>query len=273
MDEHVDATRSAEINEIAAALAKAQGQFAVPKKSHTATVPTKTGGKYEYRYSTLDELIEATKPALAVNGLALIESIEERPGAIGVSAVLLHSSGQWISFPACYMPAGDTPQSRGGALTYSRRYLESAVLRIAAEEDKDASLPQGDAEGRKVKPAVRPAVTPARVSVAIDGRELAEAWTAAQVPPATREAGDEPQDDIAEIMPDEAPAPRLRPGLPGDVTISAPQQKRLFAISMQKGWTKDSLRELLATCGYEHSKDITKNHYEDIITAIEAGPR
>jgi hypothetical protein len=51
--------------------------------------------------------------------------------------------------------------------------------------------------------------------------------------------------------------------------ISDPQRKRLFAIAMGAGMTKERLNELVTSRGYASSKDILKSDYEDICKAAE----
>ena len=125
---------SASIGNLAAALVQAQGAFAAPKKSHTAKV-----GAYSYKYSTLDELIDATRPALQQHGIFAAQNVSSPDGGtVAVATVLLHSSGDWIEFDAVALPVGTTPQSVGAAVTYARRYSLGAALNVAAEDDDDA---------------------------------------------------------------------------------------------------------------------------------------
>lgn len=144
-------TTSPEYADLAAALAKAQAEFTVPKKSHTAVVPTKTGGSYSYHYSTLDELLAATVPALTKHGLSVLQDLTSPDGGtVSVVTVLLHSSGQSWQSGAFVLPSGSTPQTAGAAATYGRRYSLGAALSVAAEEDDDAaSVP---AEAPRVSP-------------------------------------------------------------------------------------------------------------------------
>lgn len=153
---------SESINELAGALAKAQGAFAVPKKGHRATVATKTGGSYTYAYSTLDELIDATRPALTANGIAVVFDVTAAEGFVSVSTLLTHSSGQWWASDPLVLPSGGTPQGAGSAATYGRRYSLSGALNIAAEEDDDAQQAQPAQAKPNGKPPVKlPAAKPA----------------------------------------------------------------------------------------------------------------
>jgi len=97
-----------------------------------------------------------------------------------------------------------------------------------------------------------------------------------------REPGDEP-DDIAYAMSGpgdesfddvpEAAMPRPLRAVKDSPKISEAQAKRLFAISKAKGWTTEGLKAHLASFGYEHSRDIVRAHYDDIIASLDEGVR
>jgi hypothetical protein len=135
-------TEFAPLTDLAAALAKAQAEIAAPKKSHTAHVPTKTGGSYDYSYSTLDELIEALRIPLSKNGLSFFQLTRCQDRMVGVETVILHASGQSLRTGFVVLPAGDTAQAFGSAHTYARRYSLGAAFGVAAEADDDASTAQ-----------------------------------------------------------------------------------------------------------------------------------
>ena len=42
---------------------------------------------------------------------------------------------------------------------------------------------------------------------------------------------------------------------------------------MSAGWTKEGLREFLTAQGYAHSNEIATAHYDDLVSAIQAGPK
>lgn len=53
-------------------------------------------------------------------------------------------------------------------------------------------------------------------------------------------------------------------------TISEAQGKRLWAISKTAGVSEDLLREIVSKHGFAHSKDITRDKYEDICVEVES---
>lgn len=111
-------------------------------------------GAMRYSYADLDAVLEAAKPQLHTNGLAVTQAATDT----GVYAVVLHVTGEWLSFPPLHVTtAQNTPQGQGSAITYARRYQLLALLGIATEDD------DGQQAGRAPRKAAaqRPAnVTP-----------------------------------------------------------------------------------------------------------------
>lgn len=145
-------SRSESVNELATALAKAQGEMKTPDKNKTAKIPTKTGGSYQYSYADLSEVIECIRKPLAANGLSHVFTMER--GAIQLR--LMHTSGQWISSDLD-LPSNQDIKMFGGTITYLRRYMLCAMLDIHADEDTD-SAPEDGATYTERRPA--PAKTP-----------------------------------------------------------------------------------------------------------------
>jgi len=130
---------SEKIEEIAAALAKAQAKFPDIPKDKEVTVKMKSGGQYSYKYAELSSIIKATRGPLSENGISFIQTI----GKDGEQAVcvtrLQHSSGQWYetSYPVIY--AEDDMQGVAGGFTFARRYGFTALIGAASEEDTDGN--------------------------------------------------------------------------------------------------------------------------------------
>ena len=66
---------SEETGELYAALAIAQGKFLPVKKTHTAQIEMKSGGKYTYKYGDLADAVKAAAKALSENGLAVLQVV------------------------------------------------------------------------------------------------------------------------------------------------------------------------------------------------------
>lgn len=130
---------SDQIDKLAEALAKAQGQM-------KPAVYDGTNPHFRAKYATLTAVMESCRPALSANGIALLQStvVEGEPVArVGVSTMLVHTSGQWVLGTLHLKPVNDTPQAVGSALTYARRYSLAALVGIVAEEDDDAEKAHG----------------------------------------------------------------------------------------------------------------------------------
>lgn len=96
-----------------------------------------SAGPMRYKFAPLNVVLDAVRPALRDNGLALSQSPST---AQGVTTTLFHISGQWISFaPLLIHPAGGTPQNVGSAISYARRYSILSILGLATEDDDGAA--------------------------------------------------------------------------------------------------------------------------------------
>ena len=127
-------TQSKQINELATALAKAQG--AMENASMNRINP-----HFRSRYADLASMLDAIRAPLSSNGLAITQLIELRNGAMVLRTLLMHAgSGQWLAseYP---LPIGK-PQEMGSAQTYARRYSLAAIVCNSSEEDDDANAAQ-----------------------------------------------------------------------------------------------------------------------------------
>lgn len=109
------------------------------------------------KYATLAAVMEAITPALAANGLALVQEAELDDAAVTMAATLIHESGETIEFAPLTMPLGSqrTPQAVGSAMTYGRRYQLTALFGLAPDDDdgEAASKPSQTAPGRTERPS------------------------------------------------------------------------------------------------------------------------
>lgn len=177
---------SEKIDELAGALAKAQGEIKGALKD--ATNPF-----FKSKYATLDAVWDACRAALSSNGLSIVQGASTpHEATVSVTTMLLHSSGQWIR-DVLTLPAGEGgPQETGSALTYARRYGLSAMVGVAPEDDDDANAAQGAPAAKKPVPGYYRAKAP------VHGPEAIHAGT----PPTKAPMGDEALKDISEeLMP------------------------------------------------------------------------
>src|SRR5690349_4217356 len=81
------------LGKLAAALAKAQLNFKPVLK--TSENPAFARGGRVSKYTDLHSLISATMPALAAEGLVIIQAPNTRGKELVMTSTLLHSSGEW----------------------------------------------------------------------------------------------------------------------------------------------------------------------------------
>ncbi len=137
-------TRSVDIKDLAAALAKAQGDIGDIKKNVTVSIKTKTSGTYKFNYADLAAIRRAIQKPLSDNGLSYTQF--PAPGdKLGLVTRIMHLSGQWYETPPIYAPSQATDmKGLGGSYTYLRRYSLTMVLGIVSDDDLDASPADGD---------------------------------------------------------------------------------------------------------------------------------
>jgi len=127
---------SEQINELAGALSKAQGQI-VPAKYDAQNPHLKS------RYTTLASVWDAIRKPLSDNGLAVVQIVTTEPDGMYLLTRLMHSSGQFVQ--ATYpIAAGDSrgvsaAQAVGSALTYARRYSLTALVGVVSDDDDDGN--------------------------------------------------------------------------------------------------------------------------------------
>ena len=120
--------QSDEINELAAAMAKAQGAIGAIGKNAKS---------HRHRYADLHAYLEAIRKPLSDNELAITSRISpDDDGQEAVHTMIIHSSGQWMKSVIKIQPADPTNiQSYGTAITYIRRYAIVSLLNLVAEDD------------------------------------------------------------------------------------------------------------------------------------------
>ena len=95
---------------------------------------------YKSSYAPLNEILDEVRPNCNANGITILHDIGHDNGNVIVSAMLLHTSGEWIQTDGMKLPLDkQTAQGAGSAVTYGRRYTISAILGIASEEDDDGN--------------------------------------------------------------------------------------------------------------------------------------
>lgn len=143
--------RSLTIAQLAAAMAKAQGELKNPPKDSV-------NPHFKSRYADLATVRDAVVPVFARNGLAVIQLPCEMDDAPALTTLVTHTSGEWLETTIRLRPGKLDPQGVGSALTYARRYALQSVAGVAAEDDDDGNA--GSRPAAKAEPA-KPAAQPA----------------------------------------------------------------------------------------------------------------
>jgi hypothetical protein len=181
--------RSDSIDALAPALVAAQAAILPAEKDGT-------NPHFNRRYASLGAVVQAVRPALAANGLAVSQIVTHDGDQLALETILVHTSGQYIGGVYPLRPTKADPQGEGSALTYARRYALASLLGVVADDDDD-----GNAASRGNERRPRPVQT---------------VTSGAQRPAAQRNAG-----NVTTTAPNAAQKPVQPPADPFDDLPSA----------------------------------------------------
>lgn len=129
-------SKSESIAALAAALSAAQSEL---KPAPFNQVNKFLGNEY----ADLGSVIETCQPILAKNNLALSQFVTGSSGEIGITSVIMHKSGEWISstitLPMADEKGKSMAQVAGSIISYLRRYGLASILNMYAEKDDDGA--------------------------------------------------------------------------------------------------------------------------------------
>jgi hypothetical protein len=125
--------QSDQINELATALAKAQGAM------QNATM-NRTNPHFKSKYADLSSVLDAIRTPLSAAGLSVVQTMELTERGMMLRTTLMHNSGQYIETEYPLPPATAKPHEMGSALTYARRYSLAALICNSADEDDDGNI-------------------------------------------------------------------------------------------------------------------------------------
>lgn len=168
---------SRDISKIVPALVDLQGSIESPPRNKKVQVRTQQGS-FEFRYATLDKIIDVLRPEMLRLRLCVLQPIvsDERGRPLLLTRIL-HDSGQFMEAEVA-LPSGpgSNPKDFGGVVTYLRRYTLTALLNISADEDDDASRAAGHHIREMPQRAIGARDVPARERGSRDGEptEIAE---------------------------------------------------------------------------------------------------
>ena len=129
--------KSDSLNELATALAKAQGQI-------QGAVRDSQNPFFKSSYADLASVWEACRKPLTENGLSVVQLPRAVGELIEVETLLLHVSGQFVSEVLAARPVKADPQGVGSVISYLRRYALAAIVGVYQVDD--------DAEGAMERP-------------------------------------------------------------------------------------------------------------------------
>lgn len=144
---HLTIKTSPQINEIVAALAKAQGEM-------KPAVFNRVNPHFRNRYADFTSCMDAVREPLSKNGLAISQMPSTTAdGKFVLVTLLAHGSGQWMAGEFPLISAKQDSQGIGSAMTYAKRYSLCGMLGIVADEEVDADDDDGEAAAGRGQPA------------------------------------------------------------------------------------------------------------------------
>jgi hypothetical protein len=226
------------------------------------------GGKNEkqgYKYVRAVDVANEVRKALISNGIAFSynvaeERMWERPTASGgmmyfcsikvVAQFIDQDSGELLEGSAIGWGADSLDKAPYKAMTGALKY----VLRMNGIIP-DESDPENDAE----KPSVSRVTQQLRAS--IEEHDEIDGFLNRDDRPQASELQSVRQ--IAKPLPAKAPKP-------SGAQITEAQGKRLFAIAMAAGWSKEDFNGILGSHGFERTNEVTKDKYEALVAEVQA---
>lgn len=128
---------SPELGQLAEALSKAQSIIEGAKEDSTNPF-------YKSKYADLGSVWNACKKALSLNGLSVVQTVENGGEKTYLITMLLHASGQWIRSYMPILAVKQDPQAFGSAMTYCRRYALAAMVGVCPADDDAESAMQSN---------------------------------------------------------------------------------------------------------------------------------
>lgn len=124
--------KSEQLNELATALAKAQGEM------HNPAFDAKNP-HFKSNYASLASVRNTVLPVLSKHGLSVVQMPFNVDGLPAVTTILMHSSGQYVEETFSLPADRQNAHGYGSALTYLRRYSLQSVAGVVGDEDDDGN--------------------------------------------------------------------------------------------------------------------------------------
>ncbi len=129
--------QSAEINELASALAMAQAEMGMAAKDGS-------NPHFNSSFASLASMTLASREHLTKHGLSVSQPLRETDKGPLLVTKLLHKSGQWLSSELYLRATKTDSQGQGSAITYARRQTYAAIIGLAvADDDAEEAVGRG----------------------------------------------------------------------------------------------------------------------------------
>lgn len=116
------------IDQLMTALAKAQGQMSHASKDST-------NPHFKSRYADLASVWQACREPLALNGLAVTQTLDVAGERQVLITTLGHTSGQWMKSIIALPVQRAGAQEIGSCMSYCRRYALAAMVGVYQDDD------------------------------------------------------------------------------------------------------------------------------------------
>lgn len=118
-----------------------QSDITSVSKGSKVSYPNAKGGKTEYTFATLEDIVDVVRPVLHQHGFAVSFKVNTSSG-VNVQCSLMHKDGHSIE-TAMQLQSDNSGgknnvQAIGSSISYAKRYTLSSLLNIATRDDDDA---------------------------------------------------------------------------------------------------------------------------------------
>lgn len=118
-----------------------QSDITTVSKSSKVSYPNSKGGRTEYSFATLEDIVDMVRPVLQKHGFAVSFKVNTSSG-VNVQCSLMHEKGHSIEtamqVQADSSGGKNAVQALGSSISYAKRYTLSSLLNIATRDDDDA---------------------------------------------------------------------------------------------------------------------------------------
>jgi len=124
--------QSESIKELATALCLAQAEMG-------GAIKESKNPFFKSSYADLTSVIKVVKEPFSNNGLSFVQLPVSGETYVGVTTMLMHTSGEWIQSEYMLPMTKRDPQAAGSAITYARRYALQSLAGIPSVDDDGES--------------------------------------------------------------------------------------------------------------------------------------